>query len=749
MAEGRGFNPAEVEKKINSRGRGRGMGDMGDIPWESNEGLGEPSSSGRQESVLDKIRMDQVETRKGMRVLEKQIEDLRKVGGRKFLEAREELEQYREAVDQLQKLLRESREKQQKMFAFLHEKGFNDSVFSKYKSRIEEENEKIQGYGGEIARLMGIMKQKVESLGREVLKVRDLEEKKALLGEKFGGLSASAMKEIRMANKGSESSEMVGSDEEAELLDLAEGEKNPDLRNWLERQVKSITGARKKVLSSVKAKFGGLFEGVRERYKKLRQKGPKGLPLPNESDEGGKNTPQDFLTQLDTEAGDTQKKVPDTNSEIMKEGLRDALGRVKIKKESVEDRLKRAKSSRRDKISETEDLAKYVKELRSDIDNLKQQLEEKESKLAKWKFTAKGEPLGKSKYEALQKEIAETKKSLEIKKSQAERTDEELRALNSEIREYKGSDARKTEEAKPSVAVDPELIREGLRVKNEEEIRKLRRGLGLEEMDGKVAKTGAVVEDSAKKFARESKEEIEDPETAKKKAMDESYSKYERLKEKAERREYSGESPDMYVSFSAEKYKNTTDQMNTELARLDKIDEETAQLRESLGRVGFFNFSEKRRIKDEMKGLAQEKREIEIELARLDREILAMNSEITEKTGGKSFWDINIGEIGESHRKFQELSNEGGDSAENHLSFSYDQYRETKDAIETMRREIKSARGWTASGKRRQLSKKLDYFEGKLAKMDNEYNEKVTGSPRSTQRRLRGGENEKVAIVNR
>ena len=47
------------------------------------------------------------------------------------------------------------------------------------------------------------------------------------------------------------------------------------------------------------------------------------------------------------------------------------------------------------------------------------------------------------------------------------------------------------------------------------------------------------------------------------------------------------------------------------------------------------------------------------------------------------------------------------------------------------------------------MSKKLDYFEGKLAKMDNEYNEKVTGSPRSTQRRLRGGENEKVAIVNR
>jgi len=292
-------------------------------------------------------------------------------------------------------------------------------------------------------------------------------------------------------------------------------------------------------------------------------------------------------------------------------------------------------------------------------------------------------------------------------------------------------------------------MREGLRAKNEEKIRELRRGLGLEEMDDRVVKTKAVVKDLAEKFARESKEEIKDPEIAKKEAMNESYSKYKQLKEEEGRREYSGESPDMYVSFSAEKYKNTTDQMNTELARLDEIDEETDQQRESLGRVGFFNFSEKKRIKDEMKDLAQEKRGIKVELNELDREISAMNSEITKKTGKKSFWDIDIREIGKSHRKFQKLSNEGGDSAENYLSFSYDQHREVENAIKMTREQIKSARGWTASSKRRQLSKKLDYFEGKLAKMDNEYDKKVIGSQRSTQRRLSGGREERVAIVRR
>ena len=425
---------------------------------------------------------------------------------------------------------------------------------------------------------------------------------------------------------------------------------------------------------------------------------------------------------------------------------------LKIKDDSVSGRgdgvkfkIEQRGRLRQENREEIEELTGYVDQITREIKKLGVEL--RKAKLLKIRATGH-----KDKEKDASRQIEVISQEIDKKNKILETVRGEIMVMKDKVKEYGngiGNFKKEQTGAEPSVVVDPELMREGLRAKNEEKIRELRRGLGLEEMDDRVVKAKAVVKDLAEKFARESKEEIKDPEIAKKEAMNESYSKYKQLKEEEGRREYSGESPDMYVSFSAEKYKNTTDQMNTELARLDEIDEETDQQRESLGRVGFFNFSEKKRIKDEMKDLAQEKRGIKVELNELDREISAMNSEITKKTGKKSFWDIDIREIGKSHRKFQKLSNEGGDSAENYLSFSYDQHREVENAIKMTREQIKSARGWTASSKRRQLSKKLDYFEGKLAKMDNEYDKKVIGSQRSTQRRLSGGREERVAIVRR
>ena len=425
---------------------------------------------------------------------------------------------------------------------------------------------------------------------------------------------------------------------------------------------------------------------------------------------------------------------------------------LKIKDDSVSGRgdgvkfkIEQRRRLRQENREEIEELTGYVDQITREIKKLGVEL--RKAKLLKIRATGH-----KDKEKDASRQIEVISQEIDKKNKILETVRGEIMVMKDKVKEYGngiGNFKKEQTGAEPSVVVDPELMREGLGAKNEEKIRELRRGLGLEEMDDRVVKTKAVVKDLAEKFARESKEEIKDPEIAKKEAMNESYSKYKQLKEEEGRREYSGESPDMYVSFSAEKYKNTTDQMNTELARLDEIDEETDQQRESLGRVGFFNFSEKKRIKDEMKDLAQEKRGIKVELNELDREISAMNSEITKKTGKKSFWDIDIREIGKSHRKFQKLSNEGGDSAENYLSFSYDQHREVENAIKMTREQIKSARGWTASSKRRQLSKKLDYFEGKLAKMDNEYDKKVIGSQRSTQRRLSGGREERVAIVRR
>jgi len=231
---------------------------------------------------------------------------------------------------------------------------------------------------------------------------------------------------------------------------------------------------------------------------------------------------------------------------------------LKIKDDSVSGRgdgvkfkIEQRRRLRQENREEIEELTGYVDQITREIKKLGVEL--RKAKLLKIRATGH-----KDKEKDASRQIEVISQEIDKKNKILETVRGEIMVMKDKVKEYGngiGNFKKEQTGAEPSVVVDPELMREGLRAKNEEKIRELRRGLGLEEMDDRVVKTKAVVKDLAEKFARESKEEIKDPEIAKKEAMNESYSKYKQLKEEEGRREYSGESPDMYVSFSAEKYK--------------------------------------------------------------------------------------------------------------------------------------------------------------------------------------------------